>query len=107
MNKRFAVLCLVAVVGMGGGLSGCAYTSGQSTLGQYADDATVTARVKKRLAQDPQVSAMRISVETLKGVVELSGFAISGTEKNRAGEIARAVPGVRDVRNHLIVQAPK
>ncbi|MBV8047599.1 MAG: BON domain-containing protein [Paludibacterium sp.] len=105
MKKLFSALGLA--VAMGFSVSGCTVTSGQSTVGQYVDDATVTARVKKRLATEPKVSAMRISVETLKGVVELSGFAVSEAEKMRAGEIARSVPGVKDVRNHIIVQPPQ
>ena len=41
-------------------LNGCAVTSGQSSVGQYVDDATVTTRVKTRFAEDTNVSAMRI-----------------------------------------------
>ncbi len=85
-------------------VQGCSITSGQSTVGQYVDDATITARVKKRFAEDPQVAATRISVETLNGTVQLSGFAVSETERVRAAEIARSVPDVRDVRNDVIVR---
>ncbi len=85
-------------------LGGCAVTSGQSTVGQYVDDATIATRVKTRFAEDSQVSAMRIQVEALKGTVQLAGFAISQAEKDRAGQIARAVPDVKDVRNNIIVK---
>jgi osmotically-inducible protein OsmY len=85
--------------------TGCSVTSGQSSMGQYVDDTTITARVKKRLAEDPQVAASRIQVETLQGTVQLSGFATSETERMRAGEIARSVPDVRDVRNDVVVRA--
>ena len=68
---------------------GCAVTRDQSTVGEYVDDATVTTRVKAKFAEDPTVSAMSISVETLKGTVQLSGFAKSTAERNRAAEIAR------------------
>ena len=70
------------------------------------DDTTITARVKKRFAEDPQVAASRISVETLKGTVQLSGFATSEAERQRAAQLARSVPDVRDVRNDVIVRAP-
>lgn len=86
--------------------AGCAVTSGQSSVGQYVDDSTITARVKKRFAEDPQVAATRISVETMKGTVQLSGFAASEAERVRAAQIARSVPDVRDVRNDVIVRAP-
>jgi hyperosmotically inducible periplasmic protein len=84
--------------------AGCAVTSGQSTMGQYVDDATITTRVKSRFANDPQVNAMRVNVETLNGTVQLSGFAVSEAEKARAGEIARSVPDVKDVRNDIVVR---
>jgi hyperosmotically inducible protein len=85
-------------------VQGCSVTSGQSSVGQYVDDATITARVKKRFAEDPQVAATRISVETLNGTVQLSGFAVNDAERARAAEIARSVPDVRDVRNDVIVR---
>jgi hyperosmotically inducible protein len=84
--------------------TGCSVTSGQSSMGQYVDDSTITARVKKRFAEDPQVAATRINVETMKGTVQLSGFATSETERLRAAQIARSVPDVRDVRNDVIVR---
>jgi hyperosmotically inducible periplasmic protein len=86
--------------------AGCAVTSGQSTVGQAVDDGTISTRVKARMAEDPAVSAMRIEVETLNGVVQLAGFATSAAEKERAGTLARGVPNVREVRNNIIVRAP-
>lgn len=61
--------------------------------------------MKKRFAEDPTVAATRISVETMNGTVQLSGFATSETERTRAAQIARSVPDVRDVRNDVIVRA--
>jgi osmotically-inducible protein OsmY len=86
------------------GAAGCAVTDSQSTVGQYVDDSTITTRVKSRMAEDTQVSASRISVETLNGTVQLSGFAANSAEKARAAQIARSVPGVKDVRNNIAVQ---
>jgi osmotically-inducible protein OsmY len=85
--------------------TGCAVTSGQSSMGEYVDDTTITARVKKRFAEDDQVAASRIQVETLQGTVQLSGFAASETERERAGQLARSVPDVKAVRNDVIVRA--
>lgn len=88
-------------------LTGCAITSGQSSVGEYVDDTALTARVKAKLAEDERVSAMRVNVDTMDSVVHLSGFATSQAEKNRAAEVARAVPGVKSVRNNLVVRAPE
>ncbi|MFG6462607.1 BON domain-containing protein [Roseateles sp. DXS20W] len=100
--KPILVATLVALGALA--TTGCAVTSGQSTVGQYVDDATVATRVKARFAEDSQVSAMRIQVEALKGTVQLAGFATSQAEKDRAGQIARAVPDVKEVRNNIIVK---
>ena len=83
---------------------GCAVTRDQSTVGEYVDDTTVTIRVKAKLAENPTVSAMSISVETLKGTVQLSGFAKSAAERNMAGDLARNTSGVKAVKNDIVIR---
>jgi osmotically-inducible protein OsmY len=100
MMKTLSALALAAALS----LSGCAVTSGQSSAGQYVDDATITTRVKARMANSPNVAATRISVETLNGVVQLSGFATSTQEKQEAVELARGVPDVKGVRDSIVVR---
>lgn len=98
-------LLLAVAVAIGSLVStGCSVTSGQSSVGQFVDDTTITTRVKARFAEDKQVSAMRIGVETLNGTVQLSGFATTQTEKDKASSIARAVPDVRNVQNNIVVR---
>ena len=100
-------LLLAAAIGLTSTLylGGCAVTSGQSSVGEYVDDTAITARVKAKFAEDKQVSAMRINVDTLKGEVQLSGFASSDAEKSRASDLAASVPDVRKVRNNISVRA--
>ncbi len=82
--------------------TGCAVTRGQETVGAYIDDATITTQIKARVADNTQVAATSIKVETLNGVVLLSGFAKNTTEKNMAESIARGVNGVKSVRNEIV-----
>ena len=108
MNKKILIASMAAVL-TALATGGCAVTSGQSSqssVGQYVDDATVATRVKARFAEDSNVSAMRIQVEVLQGTVQLAGFATSQAEKDRAGQIARGVPDVKEVRNNIIVRPP-
>jgi osmotically-inducible protein OsmY len=56
------------------------------------------------MAENKFVSATSISVETLNGVVMLSGFAKSTTEKATAESIARGVKNVKSVRNEIAVR---
>lgn len=93
---------LVATLGM---TSGCAVTRKQETVGAYIDDATLTTRVKAKFASDSTVSAMAINVETLKGTVQLSGFAKTGDERAMAEKLARETSGVVAVRNDIVVRS--
>jgi hyperosmotically inducible protein len=73
------------------------------TVGETIDDATVTARVKTALLNDPQVGGLKIDVDTTKGVVTMSGIVKSPAEAERAVQLARGVDGVRDVKSTLQV----
>ena len=84
--------------------AGCAVERHQETPGAYVDDAAVTIKVKAKFAEDPTVSAMSIKVDTMKGVVQLSGFAKSAEERMMAERLARNTNGVTDVRNNIIVR---
>jgi hyperosmotically inducible periplasmic protein len=103
--KNLTVAAMIALAALFS--AGCAVTSGQSTTGEYVDDTTITARVKSRFAEDQTVAATRIQVEVLKGVVQLSGFATSEAERQRAAQIAAAVPGVKQVQNAVVVRPPQ
>ncbi|MBK6454241.1 MAG: BON domain-containing protein [Steroidobacteraceae bacterium] len=74
------------------------------TAGQVVDDSVVTASVKAKLADDSTTKAHQINVGTDKGVVQLTGFVDSTSMKDRAGEIARSVDGVKQVRNDLEIR---
>lgn len=82
-------------------LFGCAGTSTQESTGEYLDDSAITAKVKSEFVADKQVSALDIQVSTFKGVVQLSGFAPSQQEIDRAVQLARKVPGVKSVKNDI------
>jgi hyperosmotically inducible periplasmic protein len=85
-------------------LPACSVMRDQQSVGTYVDDATLTTRVKAKFAEDPAVSALAISVETFKGMVQLSGFAKSGEEKAAAERLARAISGVAGVKNDIVVR---
>lgn len=103
MYTRNAIAALAASVALMT-LTGCAVTRDQSTVGAYIDDTAITTSVKARFVDNKDVDASAISVETLNGTVLLSGFAKSNTEKLRAEEIARAVNGVKSVKNEIALR---
>ena len=77
--KNLLVAAMVALAAIYS--AGCSVPSGQRTVGDVVDDSTITTRVKTRFVEDKIVSANRINVETLKGVVQLSGFATTEAER--------------------------
>jgi hyperosmotically inducible protein len=83
---------------------GCAVHRGQETVGSYIDDAGITTKVKAGFVESHAVDAASIKVETLNGVVMLSGFAKDANERATAEQIARSVNGVTNVKNELSVR---
>jgi hyperosmotically inducible protein len=75
------------------------------SAGQVVDDNTINATVKSELIGSKETKARSINVETYKGVVQLSGFAATEAEKEAAGRLAKAVDGVREVRNNISIGA--
>ncbi len=102
--KYARTLVLAAMTGITILSTGCAVVRGQETAGSYVDDAAITTAVKAKMVDDKTVAASSISVETLNGTVQLSGFAKSSAEKAQAEYIARGVKNVRAVRNDIVVR---
>ena len=74
------------------------------TVGETIDDSTITARVKTAFINDPVIGAMRIDVDTFKGVVTLSGRVKSKDEEAKAIQLAKSIRGVVDVKSTLQIQ---
>ena len=102
--KYARALAFAAMAGITILSTGCAVGRGQETAGAYVDDAAITTSVKAKFVEDKTVSATSISVETLNGTVQLSGFAKSSAEKAQAENLARGVKNVRAVRNDIAVR---
>jgi osmotically-inducible protein OsmY len=98
-----AILASTALA-LGAGVTGCAVMDGQQSAGAYASDSSITAKVKAKFVEDPVVSAMRLNVDTMNGVVQLSGFAKNSEEERRAIALAREVEGVKSVRDAIQIQ---
>ena len=43
-------------------------------------------------------------MQTFKSVVQLSGFVNSRDQKNRAGDLAKKVEGIKEVHNNITVK---
>lgn len=105
LSKFTSILALSSVIALGAGFSsGCSSTRTHDSTGEYVDDTVITTKVKAALLKDDFVKSFSISVETMKGVVQLSGFVDTADQKIRAGSDAASVRGVLSVSNNLIVK---
>ncbi|MBS1196368.1 MAG: transporter [Proteobacteria bacterium] len=68
-------------------------------------DTEITAKVKAAIFAEPGLRTLQISVDTVKGVVTLTGSVDSMVNKDRARVLAGAVAGVKDVDNRLVAGA--
>ena len=104
MNKFNLILRILISLLLVISVLGCAGGKNRESTGEYFDDFAITAKVKAAILAKPKLKTLQISVETFKGVVQLSGFVDSSDAANRAAEVARTVKGVKMVNNSLIVK---
>lgn len=104
MKKRNTFIRCLVVLMLLATFVACASTPKQESAGEYVDDSVITTKVKSLIAADDFLKSFQISVETFKGIVQLSGFVNTQQAVDKAGQIARSVKGVQSVKNNLIVK---
>lgn len=76
-----------------------------SSMKGYAGDAATTSEIKAKLLADDIVPSRNVKVETTDGVVQLSGQVANQAQSERAESIAKAIEGVKSVKNDLTVKS--
>ncbi|HUL20729.1 MAG TPA: BON domain-containing protein [Thermodesulfobacteriota bacterium] len=105
MKKRNIVIHCLVLLMLIASFAACASTRTRESTGEYVDDSVITTQVKSLFAKDDFFKTFhQISVETYKGTVQLSGFVNSQEAADKAGQLAKSVPGVKSVKNDLIVK---
>jgi hyperosmotically inducible protein len=92
-----------AGMGQGGGYGSSSGSGTQRTPGQAVDDVTIGTKLKAALAADPELSALKINVDTTQGNVRLKGEVKSMALRRKAEELARKTEGVKSVDNQLMI----
>lgn len=72
--------------------------------GQAIDDTSITATVKSKYLLDDTLKGLQISVDTVQGVVSLTGTVQNDAAKELATQIAQNTDGVVRVDNQLAIQ---
>jgi len=105
MNMRQLVCTIAGILAMAG-LNGCKTEHSELSDGRVVDDKHINERVKDGLKSDVLYKFDDINVSTFAGVVQLSGFANSDAQKEKAQSIAQNVPGVSRVENGITIKPP-
>ena len=100
LKRTFAILAAAFVLAA----LGCAGTEKRQSTGAYLDDTAITAKVKTAIFNEPTLKVNDIKVDTDASVVLLRGVVDTRADMVKAGELARAVPGVTAVRNDLQIK---
>ena len=104
LNRIMSVLICIGFLAGLFGIFGCATSQKHESTGEYLDDSVITTKVKSEILGESSLKTLQISVETYKGVVQLSGFVDSAQSVTKAAEVAARVKGVVSVKNDLIVK---
>ena len=83
--------------------NGCAVAQHRESAGAYAKDKEIETKIKAAMYKDKNVKGTQVDVQSLNGVVQLSGFVDNQLARNRAGQIASSTPGVVQVYNNLLL----
>lgn len=100
-RKILGIFCLAVALAIS---AGCASSPTHEGTGEYIDDSVITTKVKSAILGESGLKVSEINVETYKGVVQLSGFVSSHDDIAKAAALARAVDGVKSVKNDMRVK---
>jgi len=98
---------LLTAAGCGPALVATGATAGYSAgtderpIKTMFSDASITAEVKSTFIADSIVKARKIDVDTVRGVVTLTGVVETEAEVDRAIQLTRNTEGVKEVVNNL------
>ena len=74
------------------------------TTSEKIDDASITAQVKMSLMSHRSTSAVKTKVQTVDGVVTVSGVAKNAAEKSLVTKLVTDINGVTSVINNMTIE---
>ena len=85
-------------------LLGCQTIPREGIFSPRSNDTTLTTAVLENMLNDENLSTVTVHVETVNGVVQLTGYVKTIRQSDMAEELARKTPGVKSVQNNIIVR---
>ena len=109
MKQRMNSVCLALVlslpVAVATSLVGCAPDKpSERTAGEVVDDKALSVRVETVLHGNEEYKLGDVNVTSFRDTVQLSGFVNTADQKQKAGELAAKVEGVKTVENNITVK---
>jgi len=98
---RHAIACLASVLLL---TTACTGTQTRESTGEYVDSSVVSNKVRAAIVAEKGLSFFSIDITTFRGLVQLNGFVDTLAQKRLAETVTRKVPGVREIRNNLVVK---
>jgi len=77
--------------------------AGQGPKFTHDEDARIVDQIGRRMTNDPNLDASRVTVTCHDRVVSLTGEVLTEADRHHAEHLAAAAPGALEVRNSLIV----
>ena len=72
--------------------------------GDMLEDEAISSKVASAIIAEPRLRDSEIHVATFDNVVRLTGVVETGSDADRAEDIATTVRGVRGVENKLVIR---
>jgi Predicted periplasmic or secreted lipoprotein len=72
-------------------------------VGEFIDDASITAQVKLALLLHRSTSVIKTKVETKNGIVTVKGIAKNSAEKDLVGKLVEDIKGVKGLKNGMTI----
>ena len=100
LQRTLAALLAALAASAAAAPPGPAQAAGQG-VGAYIDDSVITTKLKAAMLDAPPLNVAEIHVDTVNGVVCLSGFVDNADAIAKADALAHKVAGVKSVRNDI------
>ena len=104
INTALASLLAVSAIGCSDRVDSVGSPVASTTVGTEIDDSVITSSVKSALLADADIKSFDFKVDTRKGEVLLSGYVDSQAQLDRATAATRAVPGVKNIQNNVVLK---
>lgn len=104
MNRKiFKPLAGAAGIALIVVFAGCSTFTNMRGNTQQGADRRLQGQVQSALKADPTYKFPNVSVSVFRSDVQLGGVVQSENQKNEAVRIAKGVPGVLGVSNHIMI----